>query len=73
MMCLFLQGRAADTATIPSWRKSLWRTHFNRRSSPLHDKFECELNFAMSFCPHRAQARVSHGAAKNLNPSKAIQ
>jgi len=42
MMRLFLQDRVAKTA-IPSWRKSFWRTHFNRRPSPLHDKFECEL------------------------------
>jgi hypothetical protein len=39
MMLLFLQERA-NTAKNPSWRKSFWRTHFNRRLYKLPDTFE---------------------------------
>jgi hypothetical protein len=37
MMRLFLQERSAELHhTIPSWRKSTWRTYFNRRLSHQH-------------------------------------
>ena len=64
MMRLFLQGRVADTATNPSWCKSFWRIHFNRRSSPLHDNFDRELNFAMSFFALAGSRVPARGAGK---------
>lgn len=45
MMRLFLQERAANPTTYPSWRKSFWRTHFNRHPYKLPGTFEMRACF----------------------------
>lgn len=36
MIGLFLQERSLIHYKFPSWRKSFWRTHFNRRCTNSH-------------------------------------